>query len=98
MGGKSEGGFKVVDGVGQWRGTVAIVPSLKAPGFIKIQSETDDFNDISSCSGIAITAKTGAKYDGYRFSFGTKRGFLCSFFSSGFKATLIWHQRPILRR
>jgi len=86
MGGKSTGGFSVKNGIGQWRGTVAIVPSLKAPGFIKIQSKTSDFKDISSCNAVAITARTGAKYDGYRFSFGTKRGFLCSFFSSGFKS------------
>jgi len=86
MGGRSTGGFSVKGSVGQWRGTVAIVPSLKAPGFIKIQSKTAHFPDISSCNAIAITAKTSALYDGYRFSFGTKRGFLCSFFSSGFKA------------
>lgn len=86
MGGKSQGQFTVKDKILQWRGEVVNVPSLQAPGFIKINSEISHFDDINSCKAIEITARAAAKYDGYRFSFGTKRGFLCSFFSSGFKA------------
>eukprot|EP01063_Lacrimia_lanifica_P031486 TRINITY_DN51_c1_g1_i1.p1 TRINITY_DN51_c1_g1~~TRINITY_DN51_c1_g1_i1.p1 ORF type:complete len:669 (+),score=242.37 TRINITY_DN51_c1_g1_i1:46-2052(+) len=86
MGGQSTGNYTAQGGVGVWRGEVAIVPSLQAPGFITIRSETGDYTDVSSCTGVAITARTGASYAGYRFSFGTKRGFFCSFFSSGFKA------------
>jgi len=35
MGGKSIGTFTIKDNVGVFDGTVAIVPFLKAPGFIK---------------------------------------------------------------
>jgi len=35
MGGKSSGTFSITDGVGVMDGTVAIVPSLSAPGFIQ---------------------------------------------------------------
>jgi len=87
MGGKSTGNFSVSDSLGHFRGEVVDVPSLQAPGFIKAQTKDSiPFPDISSCKSIAINARAGEKYDGYRFQFGTKRGLFCSFFSSGFKA------------
>jgi len=86
MGGQSNGNYTVKNGLGVWRGEVAIVPKLQAPGFITIQSETSDFTDISSCSAISITARTGAQYDGWKFAFGTKKNYACSFYSGGFKA------------
>merc|ERR1719453_3018754 len=47
-------------------------------------STNTGFTDISSCKALMIKAKANHAYDGFRFSFGTKRS-TCSFFSSGFK-------------
>ena len=71
MGGKSTGTFGVEDGLGKFVGTVAIVPFLHAPGFIKVETKSaTDWPDISSCVGIQLTAKANTDYKGYRFSFG----------------------------
>jgi len=92
MGGKSRGTFVVADGVGVMNGTVALIPALGAPGFIKV-STTDkkSFADVSACSGLALTTKSSSspsQYGGYRVSFGTDSAFLqCGkFFARGFKA------------
>jgi len=92
MGGKSIGTFEVVDGTGVMNGTVALIPSLQAPGFIKISTtDSQPFADASSCTGLEITAKsvsTPSAYTGYRVSFGTDSAFMqCGkFFARGFKA------------
>jgi len=92
MGGKSRGTFVVADGVGVMNGTVALIPALGAPGFIKV-STTDkkSFADVSACSGLALTTKSSSspsQYGGYRVSFGSDSAFLqCGkFFARGFKA------------
>merc|ERR1712048_933323 len=38
MGGASSGSFSIADGVGIMNGTVAIIPRLGVPGFIKVQT------------------------------------------------------------
>ena len=91
MGGESNGSFTVADGVGQFRGEVAIVPSLQAPGFIKAQTDWNIFKpfpDISHCKAIVINARhtTAEEYKGYRFQMGLQLIPKCSRFSSGFKS------------
>ena len=94
MGGKSSGTFSVTDGVGVMDGTVAIVPFLSAPGFIKTStSDSKAFPDVSACEGLSLTIKstsTPAKYPGYRMSFGNDRSKSSTcpsgFFAFGYKA------------
>merc|ERR550532_2683215 len=76
MGGESTGTFEVDHGMnlGIFQGEVVNAPSLQAPGFIKAQTTDGNrwsrtFPDVSSCAGIAITAKANNTYAGYRFSF-----------------------------
>merc|ERR1712241_240461 len=75
-------------------GTVAIVPSLSAPGFIQaFTTDKKAFPDVSSCTGLTMTLKSSsspAKYSGYRISFGNDRSRSAScnagFFAFGYKA------------
>jgi hypothetical protein len=80
MGGKSTSRVAVENGVLNFTGTCAIVPSLNAPGFITAVAghsglfSHDTFVDVSHCTGLTIEAKdftTG--YQGYRISFGTAK-------------------------
>jgi len=80
MGGQSYSTVSVSDGILNFTGKCAIVPFLKAPGFItaatgrgfgpgKVSPET--FVDVSSCKGITIIARDYSNgYSGYRISFG----------------------------
>jgi hypothetical protein len=86
MGGQSTGTFTVQDNVGVFDGTCKIVPSLGAPGFIKAETSKTTLPDVSSCSGLALTVKSDTDYDGFRFSFGTKRSDCGKFFATGHKA------------
>jgi len=87
MGGRSTGNFTIKDGVGYFVGHVAIVPSLKAPGFIKTETvDKKHFPDVRSCSALSITARAKGDYTGYRVSFGTKQPPVHKFFAYGFKA------------
>jgi hypothetical protein len=86
MGGQSTGTFTVQDNVGVFDGVCKIVPSLGAPGFIKAQTSKTTLPDVSSCSGLALTVKSDTDYDGFRFSFGTKRSDCGKFFATGHKA------------
>jgi len=92
MGGASRGTFEVVDGTGVMNGTVALIPSLQAPGFIKVlTTDKKPFADVSGCSGLALTTKSSsspAQYAGYRVSFGSDSAFLqcAKFFAAGYKA------------
>jgi hypothetical protein len=86
MGGKSTGTFTVQDNEGVFDGTCAIVPSLGAPGFIKASTSKTTLPDVSSCSGLAVTVKSSNDYDGFRFSFGSKRADCGKFFAVGHKA------------
>jgi hypothetical protein len=86
MGGQSVGTFKVQDGAGVFDGTCKIVPFLGAPGFIKANSDKTTLPDVRGCSGLALTVKSTTAYEGFRFSFGTKRADCGKFFATGHKA------------
>jgi len=86
MGGQSVGTFTVKDNTGVFDGTCKIVPSLNAPGFIKAETSKTTLPDVSSCSGLALTVKSSNDYDGFRFSFGSKRSDCGKFFATGHKA------------
>lgn len=71
MGGRSTGTWSLGNGSGIFDGEVAIVPSLKAPGFIKAAAD-GKFPDISDFidGSLVISARTSTpEYDGYRVTF-----------------------------
>jgi hypothetical protein len=87
MGGKSVGTFKVEDGVGVFDGECAIVPALKAPGFINAGTvDKTAFPDISSCNAIELQVKSTTAYKGYRLSFSNAHPAGGSYFAYGFKS------------
>ena len=95
MGGQSTSRVAVEDGVLNFTGTCAIVPSLQAPGFITAVTggggifQREKFVDVSTCTGLVITAKDYARgYKGYRISFGTAKPVGGKFFAQGYKANL----------
>ena len=94
MGGQSTSSVVVENNVLNFTGTCAIVPSLKAPGFITAVGghglfSGEKFVDVSSCKGLTITAKDyTAGYKGYRISFGTAKPPGGKFFAQGYKANL----------
>jgi hypothetical protein len=87
MGGKSTGKFTVDsdNAIGTMEGTVAIVPSLSAPGFINVQA-LGTYADVSSCAGIELDIRASA-FDGWRFSFGNDRSACKEFFAKGYHAS-----------
>uniref|UniRef100_A0A7S0IYF5 NADH:ubiquinone oxidoreductase intermediate-associated protein 30 domain-containing protein n=1 Tax=Calcidiscus leptoporus TaxID=127549 RepID=A0A7S0IYF5_9EUKA len=93
MGGQSTSRVAVENSVLNFTGTCAIVPSLKAPGFITAVTGNgffahETFVDVSSCKGLTIVAKDFASYKGYRISFGTAKPIGGKFFAEGYKANL----------
>lgn len=88
MGGKSTGTFNIERGVGVFDGVCAIVPALKAPGFINAGTvdALKRFPDISACKGIELEVKSSVAYAGYRFSFSNAHPSGAKFFASGFKS------------
>ena len=77
--------------MGVFDGEVVDVPSLKAPGFIKMATSDGFFSsksypDISSCKSFTITAKASNDYKGYRVSFGNAHPSGGKFFAYGYKA------------
>jgi len=92
MGGASYGTFSIEDGVGIMNGTCALIPSLQAPGFIKMETtDSKAWPDVSSCTGLSLTIRstsTPSPYTGYRVAFGSDSAFLKfgKFFARGFKA------------
>jgi transforming growth factor-beta-induced protein len=88
MGGKSSGTFSVSGEVGTMKGTVADVPSLGAPGFIKATASAS-YADVSSCTGISLELQSTSNpdpYAGYRLSLGNDASACGKFFARGFKA------------
>jgi len=70
-------------------GTVAIVPSLKAPGFINAGANAQ-YPDVSSCTGIELDVRSTSNpdpYTGYRFAFGNDRSACGQFFARGYHAS-----------
>ncbi|CAB9525768.1 expressed unknown protein [Seminavis robusta] len=75
MGGQSKSSLAIENGVARFTGDCAIVPFLKAPGFITMVTGgfymgKESFPDINSCQALAFTLKTNVDYKGYRVSFG----------------------------
>lgn len=77
MGGKSHSKLTIDDGVARYTGTCAIVPFLKAPGFITMVTgggfpipKKETFPDVRHCSALSLTLKSNVDYKGYRISFG----------------------------
>merc|ERR1719356_1865000 len=70
LGGKSTGTFKVDtdEQVGIFNGTCAVVPFLKAPGFIKTAS-SGSTPDVSSCKNLVLNVNSKTNYKGYKVSF-----------------------------
>lgn len=92
MGGQSTSRVAVEGNVLNFTGTCAIVPALKAPGFITAVTGNrfipETFVDVSSCTGLSIVAKADTNYKGFRISFGDAQppgGFRYSY---GYKADL----------
>jgi hypothetical protein len=97
MGGQSYSSVSVASGMLNFTGACKIVPSLNAPGFITAvagkQREGDNaldgdhaWNDVSSCKGLKITAKSMNEYAGFRISFGNAHPILGKFFAYGYKS------------
>merc|ERR1711968_233286 len=95
MGGQSYSTVGVANGLLNFTGKCAIVPSLQAPGFITAvagnQRETDaadpsTWHDVSKCTGLKITAKSMNAYNGFRISFGTAHPIFGKFFAYGYKS------------
>jgi hypothetical protein len=88
MGGKSKSTTQVSGGVLAFKGKCAIVPFLKAPGFVTTRTQDGKWADVSSCSAIKITAKSNVNYKGYRISFGSAQAPGGGHFAYGYKANL----------
>jgi len=89
MGGKSTGTFTIdsASKVGVFDGKCAIVPSLKAPGFITAGA-TGSFPDISHCQNLVLNVNSANSFAGFRVSFGSEHypPFYKHFFARGFKS------------
>merc|ERR1712032_1077186 len=68
-----------------FQGSVVDVPSLKAPGFIKAQTDKGTYPDVTHCEGIKINAKSENGFKGFRFSFGDRHPLNGKFFAYGYK-------------
>lgn len=92
MGGQSFSTVKVDNGLLNFTGSCRIVPSLKAPGFIKASTNDGIFGkqfvDVSTCQGIKINHKSKTDYKGFRISFGTAHAPSGGFFARGYKANI----------
>jgi hypothetical protein len=87
MGGQSYSTVTVENGVLNFTGACKIVPKLKAPGFITaVTTDKNPWRDVSSCTGLTITAKADSHYAGYRLSFGHAHPILGKIFAYGYKA------------
>ena len=87
MGGRSTSTVTVENNVLNFTGTCAIVPSLKAPGFITaVNSDKNAWVDVSSCEGLKIKHKSDNNYAGFRLSFGRAHPVGGKFFAYGYKA------------
>jgi len=78
MGGRSKSSVRVEDGMAKFEGTCAIVPFLKAPGFITMVTggffgKAESFPDVRACKGLEINLRSSVDYKGYYVSFGTDR-------------------------
>ncbi len=84
MGGQSNSTFTVdsVNKVGNWAGTVRIVPFLKAPGFCTVRTkDATSFPDVSGTAGLVLNglSRSDSQVTGFQLQLMTKGG------RSGFK-------------
>jgi len=100
MGGQSYSNFEITDdGIAKFTGKCAIVPKLKAPGFITMETGNQfyqkpaKFADISTCEGFEFVMKSNTEYNGYRVSFG-KAHVKGGRFAYGYKAPLTLEDLP----
>jgi len=102
MGGQSKSTVTIdrKNGVAHFQGYCAIVPFLKAPGFVTMVTGNGDFPfhrnekfpDVSSCRALSLRLKSNVHYNGYRISFGNehvKNGR----HARGYKAPLVLEQQ-----
>lgn len=76
MGGRSTSSVSIeADGYARFSATCAIVPFLRAPGFVTMTTgrKASSFPDVSTCQGLVIKMRTDVSYDGFYVSFGTDR-------------------------
>merc|ERR1712190_655686 len=87
MGGQSTGTFTIdsTNKVGVFNGTCAIVPFLKAPGFIKAVS-SGTTPDVSKCKNLVLNVNSKTDYKGFRMSFGNAHYPGGKFFAYGYKS------------
>ena len=76
MGGQSTSSITIANGTAQFRGNCAIVPFLKAPGFITMvtggyRQPTQQFPNIETCQAFRLVLQSHTDYAGYYMSFGT---------------------------
>jgi len=100
MGGKSTSSFHVEAGAGVFNGTCAIVPSLKAPGFCKISSQSSEMLQDASAhinGSLQLRVRSSTPdYKGFKVAFAAKgiprTGFIPGSFKAGFelKNTAEW--------
>jgi len=79
----------VNEGFGTMEGTVAIVPSLNAPGFINVEA-SGKYDDVSSCTGVELDVRVTSNpdpYTGWRFAFGNHKSACRQFFARGYHAS-----------
>jgi hypothetical protein len=69
MGGISFSNWTVANNMGNWVGKVEIVPSLNAPGFCNVMSQTKQWNDANGYSHLLIRARSYIPYKGFKVSF-----------------------------
>lgn len=89
MGGRSHATFTVTEGTAAvFEGYVAIVPFLRAPGFVQAVSTSSSFPDVSNCQAMQLQLRTKNEtyYGGYRMSFGKDRAPHGKFYARGYKA------------
>ena len=77
MGGRSTSSLSIeADGYASFSATCAIVPFLRAPGFVTMVTGrygSGSFPDVSTCQGLTISMRTDVDYDGFYVSFGNDR-------------------------
>ena len=89
MGGQSTSTVAIEDDVCIFEGEVVDVPSLNAPGFIKMETRGGEFAaDVSHCNALKIEMKAPLDYDGLHVTFGVHHAEETMPYVRGYKAPL----------
>jgi len=86
MGGKSASTVVIQNDMALFDGEVVDVPSLSAPGFIKMETRGGAFPDVSNCKAIKINLMARQEYDGLRATFGVHHRKEAQPYIRGYKA------------